>query len=113
MIESYSFGKMIIDGIGYSSDLMVFGDTVRTDWRRKKGHELCVSDISAAINEFNPDAIVVGTGKFGVMKLLPETFNFLNSLPAQLIVEKTGLAWHSYNRLSASQRVLGAFHLTC
>lgn len=113
MIESYRFGRLKISGRTYTSDVMVYDESVNANWWRKKGHELCVSDIRQAVAEFNPQVIVVGTGKFGMMKILPETLRFLESLQIQLIFEKTMQAWQTYNRLANSGNVLGMFHLTC
>jgi hypothetical protein len=113
MIESYRFGNMKISGTSYSSDLVVCGETVKANWWRKKGHELCIPDISAAIDQFNPNIIIIGTGKFSMMTILPETRGYLESLRIQLIAEKTGQAWQTYNRFSGSETVLGMFHLTC
>jgi len=113
MIENYNFGNIIIDGKVYSSDIIIFGDKVQDDWWRKKGHELGIADIEKAIDEFNPTIIVIGSGKFGLMKLLPETESFLQSRQIRFIVQKTGQACETYNSLLGSERALGAFHLTC
>jgi hypothetical protein len=113
MIEQYTFGKIVINGKTYHSDIIIFGDTVRDDWWRRKGHELCVADIEKAIEEFRPTVMVVGTGKFGLMKVLPETDSFLQSRQMRLIANKTEKAWETYNSLLNSEKVLGAFHLTC
>ena len=37
-IETYSFGRMIIDGKKYGNDLMICGDSVKSNWVRKEGH---------------------------------------------------------------------------
>lgn len=113
MIEEYTFGKIVIKGKAFSNDIIIFGDTVQDNWWRNKGHELCVSDIEQAIDKFNPTVIVVGTGKFGMMKVLPETESFLQARHIQLITQKTGQACETYNRMEDSERILGAFHLTC
>lgn len=113
MIDSYGFGKMIVDGTGYATDVLIFGETVKANWWRKNGHELCLADISDAIDEFKPEVIVIGTGKFGMMQVLPETRSYIESLSIQLFAEKTGQAWQTFNRLAGSKKVLGAFHLTC
>ena len=113
MIDHYQFGKIIINGKSYSSDVIVFGDIVRDEWWRNQGHELCISDIKDAIDEFDPTVVVVGTGKFGMMKILPETESFLESRSIRLIAQKTGKAWKTFNSLANSEKVLGAFHLTC
>ncbi|UCE05963.1 MAG: Mth938-like domain-containing protein [bacterium] len=113
MIEEYTFGKIVINGKAYNSDLIIFDDTVRDNWWRKKGHELCVVDIEQAIDKFNPTVVVVGTGKLGIMKVLPETETFLQSRQIRLIVQKTEQACKTYNKLLDSEKVLGACHLTC
>jgi len=113
MIEKYGFGKIVIDGKTYNHDVIIFGDTVIPNWWRKKGHELCVTDLESAIERFQPKIIVVGTGKFGLMRVLPEMMSYLQSLQIQLIVEKTQQACEIYNQFSKKEKPLGAFHLTC
>ena len=113
MIEEWVFGKIVVDGQVYNSDVIIFEEKVESDWWRNKGHELCVTDIKVAIEAFNPTVIVVGTGKFGMMKILPETDTFLQSRQIRLIAQKTGQAWKTFNDLLNSEKVLGAFHLTC
>lgn len=113
MIDSYQFGRIVIDGVSYRSDLILCEHQVLADWWRRSGHELCVADIEAVIAEFSPQVLIVGTGRFGMMKVLPETATFLRSQEIQLIVEKTGAAVTTYNRLIGTTRVMAAFHLTC
>ncbi|HDP98138.1 MAG TPA: hypothetical protein ENN22_03015 [bacterium] len=113
MISEYSFGRMVINDIPYQNDLIVFGDTVLDNWRRNSGHQLSVADIKNAVERFNPAVVVVGSGKFGMMKLLPETESFLISLQIRLIIQKTQHAVTTFNELRISDRPMGAFHLTC
>ena len=113
MIEHYSFGNMIVNGNRYNSDLILYGDTVKDNWWRKEGHELCVADIQEAIEQFTPSVIVVGTGKFGLMKVLKETESFLQAHQIRLIAQKTDQACKNYNELMDTDKVLGLFHLTC
>ena len=113
MIESYSFGNMIINGKKFSSDLIIFQDIIRENWWRKKGHELCVADIKQAVEDFNPTTLVIGSGKFGMMKVLPETEEYLKAKNIKLIAQKTDDAFSTYNELYRSGKILGAFHLTC
>ena len=113
MIKHYSFGTIVISSNRYSSDVILFGDIVRDNWWRNTGHELCVADIQPAIEEFNPAVVVVGTGKFGLMKILKETESFLKDHQIRLIAQKTKIACKFYNELLATEKVLGLFHLTC
>ena len=112
MIESYGFGRMRIDGVTYTSDLTIFSDRVKSDWWRIEGHRLHVEDLAEVLRA-KPETLVVGTGYFGLMKVLPETESHLRAEGMRLIAEKTGKAYRIYNDLSRSGRVAGAFHLTC
>jgi len=113
MIENYSFGKMVVNGVSYNKDLIICGDRVLADWWRRKGHELAVDDILSSVKEFHPSIVVVGTGKWGMVKVLPETRNFLEKREIKIIIEKTDQAWKRYNQFLASEQPMGVFHLTC
>ena len=113
MIESYSFGHMIIDGTTYSNDLLVIGEEIQSDWRRKEGHSLHVSDIRDALDRLKPEVVIVGTGCFGMMKIPEETRSFLEERGIELVAERTEKASGIFNDLSSSKRVLAGFHLTC
>jgi len=112
MIESYSFGRMKIDGVTYTSDVIVLADRVKSDWWRIEGHRLDVEDL-LEVFKAKPEILVVGTGYYGLMKVLPETEKRLHTEEIKLIAEKTEKAYKIYNELSKSSRVVGAFHLTC
>lgn len=112
MIESYSFGRMKINGITYTSDLIVFTDHVESDWWRIEGHKLHVEDLGEVLRA-KPEILVVGTGYYGLMKIPQETEKILQTEGVRLVAEKTGEAYKIYNELSKSNRVVGAFHLTC
>jgi len=112
LIESYGFGRMRIDGVTYTSDLIIFPDRVKSDWWRIEGHRLHIEDLAEVLRA-KPETLVVGTGYYGLMKVLPETESHLRAEGIRLITEKTGKAYRIYNDLSRSGRVAGAFHLTC
>ncbi len=113
MIESYHFGEIVIDGQRYTSDVIVFPDKVKADWWRKEGHQLCVEDIKEAFKE-KPNVLVVGTGYSGLVKVLPETEKYVKSRGVELIIQRTGEAYKTFNRLVQSGKmVIAAFHLTC
>jgi len=112
-IEGYSFGEMIVDGRHYKKDLILYKENVRETWCRERGHDVNIGDIDEYLHEFNPEILIFGTGKFGLMKVSSEVYEWCASNQVRLMVEKTGIAWRSYNKLAASKNVLGAFHLTC
>ena len=111
-VESYQFGQVIINGKTYDSDIIIFPDRVQEEWHRQKGHELSLEEINVILAQ-NPAVIVIGTGAYGRMKVLPEVRQAAEAANIQLIVQPTGEACEIYNQLSQAQRVVAALHLTC
>lgn len=112
MIEEFQFGRMVIDGRTYSSDLILFPDKVLSSWWRKSGHKLCLQDMKEVLQE-QPEIIIIGTGALGIMKVSDEVKHYAKKEGITLIVEKTGMAVQAYNHHSSGKKVIAAFHLTC
>ncbi|MHC2995395.1 MAG: hypothetical protein IBV53_07850 [Candidatus Atribacteria bacterium] len=113
MIENYSFGQIIIDGKKYNSDLIIFKDHINSNWWRKEGHNLHISDINEIINK-KPEVLIIGTGYYDLMKVPEELIKIINSSGiGQVIVKKTKDACDEYNTLYKKKKVIAAFHLTC
>ena len=112
MIESYDFGRIIIDGKPYTSDVIVFPDRVDDSWWRKKRHELYSDDIQEVV-DVKPENRVVGTGFYGRMKILSETLEYLKSNRIEVTATKTEDACEAFNRLSKARKTVAALHLTC
>ena len=114
MIDSYSFGHIVIDKIAYKNDVIVFPDHVQPEWWRKEGHRLQLEDIREALDEFKPRTLIVGTGRFGIMRVSEEVKQYCEDRDIQLYTEMTDKAVKMYNRLFLTDvNILGAFHLTC
>jgi hypothetical protein len=112
-IESYSFGRITIDGQTYSKDVIILPDRVWDGWWREEGHALSVADLDVAL-EANPDLLVVGSGSFGLMKVSPETRAEVNARGIELHVAKTKKATQLYNTFARrGARVVAALHLSC
>ena len=113
MIEDYSFGRIVINGKTYTSDVIVFPDRVMSDWWRNEGHELCPADLWEVV-QAKPEVLVVGTGHSGLMRVLPETEKYLKAQGIKLVAERTAEACRTFNRLLRSgKKVVAALHLTC
>jgi hypothetical protein len=112
MIDSYDFGRIVINGKRYNSDLIVFSDKVRDGWWRKEGHRLHVDDLKDVL-EFKPEVLVVGTGYSGLMRIPLETRRYVESEGIEFLAQKTAEACETFNRLVKSRRVVAALHLTC
>lgn len=115
MIDSYDFGVIVIDGKRYTSDVIVFPERVVDGWWRREGHRICLEDLKDVLNcEPKPETLVIGTGYYGIVKILPDVENALKSKGITLIAQPTREACQTFNKLLASKkRVVGAFHLTC
>lgn len=112
-IESYSFGKINIDGETYTSDVIIFPDHVKSNWWRKSGHNLVPEDLNEVFDA-TPNLLIVGTGNSGMMSVPDSTKQVIRDKNIDLIVESTGKATDTYNRMKDSgQKVVAAFHLTC
>lgn len=111
-IESYRFGHMVVDGQPHDKDLIVLPGEVIGSWWRKEGHTLHPEDLQEVL-EARPDVLVVGQGAHGRMQVTEEARKVLESSCIQLIVQPTGEAYKTYNKLREQGSVVGAFHLTC
>jgi len=113
MIESYTYGKMVVDGQTYTEDVVVYPDRVEAKWKRKDESKLDVEDVRPLIEKDKPEVLVVGTGKHSLLKISREVREYLASQGVKLVAETTDLAMRSYNLLlKKGTRTVGAFALT-
>jgi hypothetical protein len=112
-IDSYQFGKIVIDGVAYSGDCLILGDSVQPNWWRKQGHLLSAEDVQPVIVA-KPSVLVVGCGASGLMKVPQDTRLALQESNIQLEALDTHKAVQRFNELSqAGANVAAALHLTC
>ncbi len=111
-IDSYDFGRMVIDGKVYGKDLIILPDRLIENWWRGQGHRLSAEDLEEAFR-FPLNLLVVGTGMYGMMQVPEETVRFLKERGINALIQKTKDACLVYNEQADKDRVAGAFHLTC
>jgi len=114
-IERYGFGRIVINGREYASDLFIFPDgRVRDRWWRASGHRLSLGDLEELLAA-RPTIIVCGTGAAGMMVPDPELGGLLGARGvAEFLVRPTPQAVQLFNRLSAEgRRPAACLHLTC
>ena len=112
-IESYSFGRMLINGLLYTKDVMIYPDgRVVSPWWRKQGHVLVADDLAELIAA-GPEIIICGTGAMGVLKPAAELIKDLAAHNIAFIAQKSSEAVTTYNQMSGSGKAAGCFHLTC
>jgi len=112
MINSYDFGRIVVDGKAYTNDVIIFPDKVKDNGWRKEGHALHIEDIESVIGE-KPEVLIVGTGNYGLLGVLPETKKYIESKGIELIVEPTDKTCEIYNKISEDKKAVAALHLTC
>ena len=112
MINGYSFGKICIHGIWYNHDLKIIGDVVLPDWWRKSGHRCCRQDIEDLLSA-EPEVLILGRGKPGMMKADPQLRRFVDKQGIELIELPTAAATVTFNNLYRQKKTAAGFHLTC
>jgi len=112
MIDSYTFGRMVIEEKSYTKDLIIYPDMVKSPWWRKTGHLLTLSDIDDVLSK-NPDTLIVGTGYIGLMKVDEEVKKYAEDNGINLIIQKSKQAVQTFNQRHSKAGVFAAFHLTC
>ena len=111
-INSYSFGKIKIDGRIYESDVIISANAVPTIWERSDSHHLQIEDVEKII-AVKPARVIIGTGFLGLMKVDPEIKALLLKNHIKLHVEKTKRAVKIYNSYNEKENVVAALHITC
>lgn len=112
-IDSYQFGKIVIDGRAYDSDCLIVGDSVYANWWRKQGHLLTTEDLQRVLKA-KPAILVVGCGSPGLMRISEDTRQTLQQENIELIALDTHKAVKKYNELAEKgDNVAAALHLTC
>ena len=113
-IDSYSFGRIRVDGIDYAEDVILLRSEVRSPWWRSAGgHVYAPTDFEEVVAAA-PEIVVLGTGYFGRVKVLDKTLTVFAEAGSEVIVEKTSRAVETFNQLAAAGHdVAAALHLTC
>ena len=113
MIEQYTFGNVVVNGVSFNNDIKIIQGNVVSEWWRKSGHFVEVDDIQDILKS-KPDILVMGKGQPGQMKSTDALRKFLAKNNIELIEEKTYEAVETFNRLfKEGKNVAAGFHLSC
>ena len=113
MIESYSFGSMMVMGESHRNDLKIIDNKIVGNWWRREGHALSAQDIDDILYSA-AEILVVGTGAYGSMRITEEAEKTIEARGIKLVAAPTKKAVSVFNDLhSQGKKVAGAFHLTC
>jgi hypothetical protein len=112
-INTYSFGRIDIDGRTYTADVIILPGQVQADWWREQGHVLKPADLPAVL-EAKPQVLVIGQGAYGRMQVPAATLAWLQEAGIEVVCEETPQAVEAYNeRCKGSRKIAAAMHLTC
>lgn len=118
-IEDTDFGEITVNGETYDHDIVVFPNKIieRKKWITKDkhgtSHKFTRDEIKEYIDEVGDEAIdevIVGTGQYGKLSLLPETREYLEQRNISYKEEKTpDLVGRHIDR----SKTMVIIHVTC
>jgi len=111
-IDSYSFGKMVIESKTFQSDLIIYPEKIDPSWWRKEGHLVQIEDLTAILAAA-PEILIIGTGYMGLMKVPGELRKELLGRNIELYIEKSARAVEIFNSIHMKRKTVAALHLTC
>lgn len=110
-IDGTSFGEVVVDGKTYYSDMIVWWDG-KVEYRGKS-HRLDMSEFLNLLRR-KPEAIVVGRGQSGTVKILPEVFQTADDKGIDIFHDNSPKAVKIFNGLVADKkRAVALIHTTC
>jgi hypothetical protein len=111
-IDSYEFGRLVIDGREFRRDLLIWPGHIKSDWWRQEAHLLQAGDVAEALAA-DPQVLVVGTGNPGYLRVDPELEAYLQERGIEVVIKPTREAVPLINDLAGRRRLAAALHLTC
>lgn len=111
-IDSFRFGKIVIDGKVHKKDVIILPGKVIAGWWREEGHLLQSADLREVL-EAAPEILVVGMGSISHMRIAHEVKEAVINAGIELISLPTVEACKVYNKRSQGNKVAAALHLTC
>jgi len=111
-VESYDFGRITIDGIEYTADVIITPAGVKENWWRKEGHSLCPEDIEGVLDP-DIEVVIIGCGASGILSVPNDTRKWLEGQGVRLYALPTREAIERYNEMAGSGKVIAGLHLTC
>jgi hypothetical protein len=116
-VEFPEFGRIVVDGEVYDHDIVIYPSGKigeRKKWLSKKkhgtSHKLDPDELGEYLTE-DFDVLLVGTGAWGRLSLLPESRMLVKDKEIKEL--PTGKAAVLFNELTEKRRVLAIFHVTC
>ncbi len=113
MIEEYEFGRIVVNGKVYFSDVIIHPDGVEEGWWREEGHRVTMRDIDIIV-QLNPEAVVFGNGTSRRVRVDREVRKYFESRGVDVFEDDSHSAVKIFESLIRSgKRAVLAIHLTC
>jgi len=113
-IDSYGFGRIRIDDVLFTEDVIILGGVVRSPWWRRTGGHVYAPDDLEEVVAAAPKWVLLGTGYFGLARVPDATLRALRTAGSRVVCDRTTPIVERFNRLSEEGReVAAALHLTC
>ena len=111
MIDSYSFGDIIINGKSHE-DIKICNKKI-IPWHYIEHHTVTLQDV-IEIFETKPNYLVIGIGASGLVTVKQEVIDYAKKHNIKLIIEPTAKAVQEFNKLEKENKKVGAIlHATC
>jgi hypothetical protein len=110
-IDEYDFGRIVVDGVEQTRDVIVLPDRLVANWWRRDGHRLVLADLEEVLEEL-PERLVLGTGAYGRMTPDADALEQLRERGVDVEALPTADAVRRYSALDPT-RTAAALHLTC
>ncbi len=113
-IESYSPGRVVVEGVEHHRDLIVLPDRVLTEWWRRDGHSLAIEDLDDVLDDL-PERLILGCGYASQLQPDPAVLETLAARGVKVEALPTDQAVERFQELEARNpaAVAAALHLTC
>jgi len=113
-VDAYVFGRITIDGVDYTSDVIILPDGVRSPWWRAAGGHVYAPGDMGPVFEVGSPWVVLGTGCYDRVQVTDATLEALATAGSEVVIEPTPRAVETFNRLvDEGREVVAALHLTC
>ena len=113
-IESYSPGRVVVDGVELDRDVIVLLNRVLRNWWRRDGHSLVIEDLEDVLDEL-PERLIVGCGYSSRLEPDPSVLEALKKRGVKVEALPTDDAVARFEELEVRDpaAVAAALHLTC
>ena len=112
MIQSFEYGKIVIDNQEYTHDVMITTDGKVHKWWRFEGLFVARDDLKMLLDD-PPELLIIGAGTNGRMSLPSGLRQYLVDKGIKVEYDRTDHAIELYNQRDLSKKTVAALHITC